>query len=102
MPLALSRLVCRRLSLTRSHARAWRSCRAGSCALWALVRDDVNHVYVSRGMFDLLSVIIDQMQPRTCYATVAPIWLMAMNPQTLLKIPTLKLIPAMIRAAVEN
>ena len=64
--------------------------------------DEANHIYVSRTMFELLAHILDTCNPRNCYLPLAVIWVLAMNPTTLARIPTLKLVPAMIRATIAN
>ena len=53
-------------------------------------------------MFELLAHILDTCNPRNCYLPLAVIWVLAMNPTTLARIPTLKLVPAMIRATIAN
>ena len=64
--------------------------------------DEANHIYVSRTMFELLAHILDTCNPRNCYLPLAVIWVLAMNPTTLARIPTLKLVPAMMRATIAN
>ena len=73
---------------------------AGCAALWVLVQEEANHVYVNRSMFELLTWIMETANPRVCYVAAAVVWVLAHNSSTLARIPCVKLMPAMLKAAI--
>mgnify|MGYP007078142333 CR=1 FL=1 len=46
--------------------------------------------------------MLSTASPRIAYVALAALWVLARKPQTLLRMPAFKLVPAVTRAAVEN